>query len=137
MNALDHRPKPPKPYEKLPQYQRDIINDYIKEVATEAALKQEEKDIRVVLDLYIKMICYMLHDSEGFGKKRLTRFLQNHKHMFKGQNRLVTRGEQLDYLNKRMEEIFGKDGFPHHIIDSIIGEVEIIDASQEEGDTDG
>ena len=78
------------------------------------------------------MICYMLHDTERFGKKRLTRVLYNHKRMFKGQNRLVTRGEQLDYLNKRMDEIFGKDGFPTEIIDSILGEVELIDAEEVE-----
>lgn len=132
MNALDYRPKPPKEYHQLSKAGQKRIEDYIIEIATEAAKKQEEKDIRVVLELYIKMICYMLHDTERFGKKRLTRFLYNHKRMFKGQNRLVTRGEQLDYLNKRMDEIFGKDGFPSYIIDSILGEVELIDAKEVE-----
>ena len=130
MNALDYRPRPPRSYEQLPKAQQDRIQEYIVECATEAAMRQEEKDVRLVLDLYIKMFCYMLHDTEGLGKKRLTRVLYNHKRMFKGQNRLVTRGEQLDYLNKRMEEIFGKDGFPNEIIDSILGEVEIIDAKE-------
>lgn len=123
----------PREYHQLSKAGQNRINEYIIECATEAAKKQEEKDIRIVLDLYIKMICYMLHDTLGFGKKRLKRVLHNHKHMFKGQNRLVTRGEQLDYLNKRMDEIFGKEGFPNEIIDSILGEVEIIDAPQEEG----
>ena len=121
----------PKEYHELSRRGQERINEYIIECATEAAKKQEEKDIRIVLDLYIKMICYMLHDTERFGKKRLKRVLYNHKRMFKGQNRLVTRGEQLDYLNKRMDEIFGKDGFPNDIIDSILGEVEIIDAPEE------
>lgn len=131
MNALDHRPKPPREYHQLSKAAQKRIEDYIIECATEAAKKQEEKDIRTVLELYIKMICYMLHDTERFGKKRLTRVLYNHKRMFAGQNRLVTRGEQLAYLNKRMDEIFGKDGFPSHIIDSILGEVEIIDAKED------
>ena len=131
MNALDYRPKPPREYHQLSKAGQNRINEYIIECATEAAKKQEEKDVRIVLDLYIKMVCYMLHDTERFGKKRLKRVLHNHKHMFKGQNRLVTRGEQLEYLNKRMDEIFGKDGFPSHIIDSILGEVEIIDAPEE------
>lgn len=128
MNALDYRSKPPKEYHQLSRAGQKRIEDYIIECATEAAKKQEEKDIRIVLDLYIKMVCCLFHDSEGFGKKRLTRALYNHKRMFGYQNRLVTRGEQLEYLNKRMDEIFGKDGFPSHIIDSILGEVEIIDA---------
>ena len=130
MNALDHRPKRPREYHELSKSGQKRIEDYIVEIATEAAKKQEEKDIRIVLELYIKMFCYMLHDTERFGKKRLIRFLYNHKRMFKGQNRLVTRGEQLDYLNKRMDEIFGKDGFPSYIIDSILAEVEIIDAKE-------
>ena len=130
MNALDHRPKRPREYHELSKSGQKRIEDYIVEIATEAAKKQEEKDVRVVLELYIKMICYMLHDTERFGKKRLTRVLYNHKRMFKGQNRLVTRGEQLDYLNKRMDEIFGKDGFPSYIIDSILAEVELIDAKE-------
>lgn len=133
MNALDHRPKPPKEYHQLSKAAQKRIEDYIIECATEAAKKQEEKDVRIVLDLYIKMVCCLFHDSEGFGKKRLTRVLYNHKRMFNYQNRLVTRGEQLAYLNKRMDEIFGKDGFPSHIIDSILGEVEIIDAEVENG----
>jgi hypothetical protein len=61
------------------------------------------------------------------------RYLYNKKRAINYQNRLVTRGEQLDYLNKRMDEIFGKDGFPSHIIDSILGDVEIIDAEVENG----
>ena len=122
----------PKEYHELSRSAQKRIENYIIEIATDAAKKQEEKDVRIVLELYIKMICYMLHDTERFGKKRLTRVLYNHKRMFKGQNRLVTRGEQLDYLNKRMDEIFGKDGFPTEIIDSILGEVELIDAKEVE-----
>lgn len=122
----------PKEYHELSRKAQKRIEGYIIEIATDAAKKQEEKDVRIVLDLYIKMVCYMLHDTERFGKKRLTRVLYNHKRMFKGQSRLVTRGEQLDYLNKRMDEIFGKDGFPTEIIDSILGEVELIDAEEVE-----
>ena len=130
MNALDHRPKPPREYHQLSKAAQKRIEDYIIECATEAAKKQEEKDIRTVLELDMKIDVCVLHDSEGFGKKKLMRYLYNKKRAINYQNRLVTRGEQLDYLNKRMDEIFGKDGFPSHIIDSILGEVEIIDAEE-------
>lgn len=130
MNALDHKPKPPREYHQLSKAGQKRIEDYIIECATEAAKKQEEKDIRTVLELDMKIDICVLHDSEGFGKKKLTRYLYNKKRAINYQNRLVTRGEQLDYLNKRMDEIFGKDGFPSHIIDSILGEVEIIDAKE-------
>lgn len=124
--------KIPKPYQDLPQKQQEVIKQYIVELATEAARHQEEKDCRLILDLYMKMVCCVLHDAFGFGEKRLIQFLGNHKRMFNFQYRLVMKGEQLDYLNKRMGEIFLKNGFPQDFIDSLLGEVEIIDAPEGE-----
>ena len=117
-------------YAELTKKQQQVIEDYIVEMATEAAKKQEEHDCRVILDLYMKMVCCMLHDSFGFGEKRLNYFMGNHKRVFARQNKLVTRGEQIAYLDKRMNEIFKKNGFPQRFIDDIIGEVEIVDSTE-------
>lgn len=122
--------KVPKDYHQMSQSQKKRIENYIVEMATEAARKQEEHDCRVVLDLYMKMMCCVLHDAFGFGEKRLTRFIANHKRVFARQNKLVSRGEQIGYLNTRMAEIFKKDGFPQQFIDDIVGEVEIVDAKE-------
>jgi type II secretory pathway predicted ATPase ExeA len=64
-------------------------------------------------------------DAYGFGEKRLRIFLAGHKRVFARQFRLVERGEQLQYLNKRMDEIFKKDGFPQNFIDDLLGEVDV------------
>ena len=120
----------PKVWQDLSAKQKQRIEEYILEVATEAAKKQEEHDCRVILDLYMKMVCCMLHDSFGFGEKRLNYFMGNHKRVFARQNKLVDRGEQIAYLNKRMDEIFKKNGFPQRFIDDIIGEVEIVDSKE-------
>ena len=122
----------PKLYQDLDKKQQEVIKNYIAELATEMARQQEEKDCRLILDLYMKMVCCVLHDAFGFGEKRLIRFLGNHKRMFNFQNRLVMKGEQLEYLNQRMDEIFKKDGFPQGFFDSLLGEVEIIDAPEGE-----
>lgn len=122
--------KVPKDYHQMSQSQKKRIENYIVEMATEAARKQEEHDCRVVLDLYMKMMCCVLHDAFGFGERRLVRFIANHKRVFARQNKLVTRGLQIDYLNKRMAEIFKKDGFPQQFIDDIVGEVEIVEAKE-------
>lgn len=119
--------KVPRDYHQMSPAQKKRIEDYIVEMATEAARKQEEHDCRVVLDLYMKMMCCVLHDAFGFGEKRLTRFIGNHKRVFARQNKLVTRGEQIGYLDRRMAEIFPKDGFPQKFIDEIVGEVELVD----------
>lgn len=126
--------KVPRDYHQMSQSQKKRIENYIVEMATEAARKQEEHDCRVVLDLYMKMMCCVLHDAFGFGERRLVRFIANHKRVFARQNKLVSRGEQIGYLNTRMAEIFKKDGFPQQFIDDIVGEVEIVDAEERKGE---
>lgn len=39
----------------------------VEEFALEVANEQLNKDMRVVLDLYIKMVCLTLHETFGFG----------------------------------------------------------------------
>lgn len=122
----------PREYESLSPKQKERLKQYCIEVATNAAMKQEEHDCRVILDLYMKMVCCILHDAFGFGEKRLTYFIGNHKRLFYRQNRLVSKGQQLEYLNKRMSEIFKKDGFPQEFMDDLLGAVDLVDAPEED-----
>ena len=122
----------PKEYQDLSPKQKERIKSYIVEAATDAAKQIEERDCRVILDLYMKMVCCTLHDAFGFGEKRLTMFLGNHKRLFHRQSKLVDKGGQIEYLNRRMAEIFKKDGFPQEFIDSIVGSVEIVNEKQQE-----
>lgn len=110
----------PKPWERLPKSQKEAIADYMQEIV----MKQEEKDARIMLDLYIKMVCVTLHDAFGFGEKRLTMFLGNHKRLFYRQSKMVKDGSQIEYLDRRMAEIFKKDGFPEGFFEKLIGPVE-------------
>lgn len=121
----------PKEYRDLNPKQQERLRQYCVQVAMEAAEKQEEHDNRVILNLYIKMACCILHDAFGFGPKRLTYFLGNHRRVFAKQARLVANGEQLEYLDRRMGEIF-KKGFPQEFIDGLIGAVEPVDSSEED-----
>lgn len=123
----------PKAYRDLTPKAKEQLKAYIVEVATDAARQQEEHDCRVIFDIYMKMVCCVLHDGFGFGEERLTTFIGNHRRLFARQSRLVDKGEQLEYLNKRMSEIFKKNGFPQEFIDNILGEVEIVDTPQKEG----
>lgn len=122
----------PREYESLPPAQKERLKQYCIDVAMDAARKQEENDCRIILDAYMKMVCCVLHDAFGFGEKRLNYFLGNHRQLFDRQNRLVTKGEQQSYLNRRMSEIFKKDGYPVDFIQTLIGEIEIVDAPQKE-----
>jgi hypothetical protein len=114
----------PKEYSTLSTGQRQRIEDYCKNVAFEAARKTTEKDGRIMLDLYIKMVCLVLHDAFGFGEKRLNYFLATHSSLFRDQRKKVQNGTQVEYLDKRMGEIFKKNGFPKSFFDKMLGPVE-------------
>ena len=115
----------PKPYDQLPDKDKEKIRAFIRQVALEAAEVEIQRIARIMLDIYMKMACVMLHDGFGFGKKRLRMFLAGHKRVFARQFKLVERGEQLKYLNGRMTEIFKKDGFPQDFVDDLLGEVKV------------
>lgn len=117
--------KIPKSYKQLSHTDQQDLKKFTQEVALEAAEMMLEKDSRVMLDIYMKMACLVLHDAFGFGEKRLTMFIGNHKRLFHRQAKLVQRGEQLKYLNQRMTEIFKKDGFPQKFVDDLLGEVDV------------
>lgn len=114
----------PKPYERLPKTQKERIEAHARNLALVAAREATERDARIMLDIYIKMVCLTLHDGFGFGEKRLTVFLGNHRRLFQRQRKLVKNGTQLEYLDKRMAEIFKKNGFPQKFFDDMLGEVE-------------
>ena len=110
----------PKAWQSLPSAQKKKIEEHARQIARECIAKDE----RIMIDLYIKMVCLTLHDAFGFGEKRLLMFLGNHRRLFKKQRKMVQDGTQVDYLNKRMAEIFKKDGFPQQFFDEMLGEVE-------------
>ena len=109
----------PRSFRSLSPGSRKQVVEYAQNVARE----QTEYDMRIVLDLYIKMVCVTLHDAFGFGEKRLTYFLGCHKRLFYRQRRMVSEGTQIEYLDKRMKDIFKKDGFPQQFFDDMLGPV--------------
>ena len=110
----------PRSWQSLPPAQRKKIEEYL----SQEVKKQIEKDMRIMLDLYIKMVCVTLHDAFGFGEKRLNMFLGNHRRLFSKQQRMVKNNTQIEYLNKRMTEIFRKDGFPQSFFDDMLGKID-------------
>ena len=118
--------QPPKAWGSLSLSQRKAITEYARGVARE----QTEKDGRIMLDLYIKMVCKTLHEVFGFGERRLYLFLGNHRALFKEQVEMVKNGTQIEYLNEEMAKIFRKSGFPESFFDSILGPVDKEDSDE-------
>ena len=114
----------PKEYDRLSPTQRKHIADFCRETAYQAAKETTERDGRIMLELYIKMVCKTLHDTFGFGEKRLYLFLGNHKRLFREQAAMVKDGTQVEYLNGEMDKIFRRSGFPNAFFEGILGPVE-------------
>lgn len=110
----------PREWENLTKAQKQKVIDYCLSVLRE----QEDKDMRIVLDLFIKMSCALNHDLFGHGEKRLNLYIGNFQMMFREQARLVSKGKQLEFLDGRMAKIFRKKGFPQEFVDGIIGKVD-------------
>ena len=106
---------------------RKRVDEYALEVANE----QLNKDMRVVLDLYIKMVCLTLHETFGFGEKRLDTFLAQHKALFIEQQKLVNAGTQLEVIDERIGKIFRRHGFPQYFFDKMLGPVETDNKTKE------
>ena len=110
----------PREWENLTKAQKQKVIDYCLSVLRE----QEDKDMRIMLDLFIKMSCALNHDLFDHGEKRLNLYIGNFQMMFREQARLVSKGKQLEFLDGRMAKIFRKKGFPQEFVDGIIGKVD-------------
>ena len=110
----------PRQWESLSKGDKKIITDYCLSVLQE----QQDKDMRIILELFIKMMCTLLHDTRGCGEKRLTIFIGDFQILFREQQKLVSKGKQLEFLNKRMSEVFVRGGFPQSFVDNLLGKVD-------------
>ena len=113
--------KPPRAWNSLPEHEKDQIRDWAKQIALQAAEDQLNRDIKGVLIRYLKMFCIILHDADGYGERKLCRLIWAHKRMFFMQRKAVVNGTQDEYLDRRMSEIFKKDGFPQAFLDDLLG----------------
>jgi hypothetical protein len=114
----------PRSWLQLPKREQEKIEEYVKGIAQ----KEVEREARLILDLYMKMVCMVLHDAFYFDEDDLNMFLGNHRLMFKRQLKMVKNDTQIEYLNRRMAEIFKKDGFPKEFLDGLLGEVVVAEA---------
>ena len=80
-----------------------------------------EKNMRIMLDLYMKMVCVTLHDKLSLSEEELMLFLGHHRELFREQVKMVRSDEQIEYLDARMAEIFKKNGFPKGFFDRMLG----------------
>ena len=116
--------RPPKEIKDLKPGEARRIEEYYDNFYRNEYTKALERDGRIMLDLYMKMTCVTMYDKMGYTEDEIYLFLGHHRELFHDQVKRVRSGEQVDYLNRRMEEIFKTRGFPQGFFDKMLGSVE-------------
>ena len=116
--------RPPKEIKDLKPGEARRIEEYYDNFYRNEYTKALERDGRIMLDLYMKMTCVTMYDKMGYTEDEIYMFLGHHRELFHDQVKRVRSGEQVDYLNRRMEEIFKTRGFPQGFFDKMLGSVE-------------
>jgi hypothetical protein len=103
----------------LPREWEQLSPSSQKRVA-EAYDRQLEQNMNVMLDIFLKMSCCVLHDSKGMSEEELYAYLGNYRQIFRRHQNHVRAGTQLEELDRRMREIFQTSGYPDEFFKSMI-----------------
>ncbi|MBQ9760120.1 MAG: hypothetical protein IJW16_02095 [Clostridia bacterium] len=91
----------------------------------EAYDRQLEQNMNVMLDIFLKMSCAVLHDSRGMTEEELYAYLGNYRQLFRRHQNMVRAGTQLEELDRKMREIFPASGYPDDFFKSMIHSWEV------------
>ena len=116
--------RPPKEIKDLKPGEARRIEEYYDNFYRNEYTKALERDGRIMLDLYMKMTCVTMYDKLQMTEDEIYLFLGHHRELFHDQVKRVRSGEQVDYLNRRMEEIFKTKGFPQGFFDKMLGKTD-------------
>lgn len=102
-------------YNSLPYKEQEKI----KQVAYEIAKEQFAKDLQLIMDQLIKMSCQTLHTTFGFGERRMTYYLGSLRRTFSRNIKANRDGIMLQELDRQMQHIFRRDGYPDALFQQI------------------
>jgi hypothetical protein len=104
----------PKSWDRLPDSEKKKI-EQVKE-------EEIERRMLVILDIFLKMSCISLNETEGKGENSLNCYLGNFYHIFEKHKDLVQKGEQMEFLDAKIRKIFRKHGYPDEFFRSMFGD---------------
>lgn len=113
-----NRPKPeklPKAWDRLPQYERDLIIKIMSETACETA----DKQLADTQEIWIKLCCILLHDRHDMDEEELLQFIAGWKRMYRRNARLKNKEEQTAWLDSELARCFPSCNFPQFRIDEM------------------
>ena len=105
----------PKSFNQLPKAEQNAIQEALNEQLSHLVDKEEAE----VQEIWIKLACILLHETYGFGEKRLMQFIAAWNRIYSRNERLKTKSEQTAWLDAEMAKCFPKCGFPQSRIDHL------------------
>lgn len=105
----------PKSFNQLPKAEQNAIQEALNEQLSHLVDKEEAE----VQEIWIKLACILLHETYGFGEKRLMQFIAAWNRIYNRNERLKTKSEQTAWLDAEMAKCFPKCGFPQSRIDHL------------------
>ena len=127
-NLKNARPRPPREWERLPDRDKHIIIQYLKDKVMEELEQTLIPDlVRINLDheeaelqkVWLQIMCIANHDAHGHGRLRNLLTLRRWKAIYAKIERMESKEERDEWLDPEIEKIFGKGGYPHEWVDSL------------------
>ncbi len=107
--------KPPRPFERLPEYQRQQINKFFTDQMYNGMDKENER----VQEVMIKANCIYKHDFEGADEEQLLQYIASWRRFYRTIERFKTEEELNAWLSEQMKRCFPTCGFPQMRIDEL------------------
>ena len=104
-----------KSFINLPEREKQIINEEL----TKEIVKQVTHEQAELQKVWLQYACIVLNRCFGFGRKRLLLFLANWKEMYRINSEMDSKEERDEYINGKIDRIFGKIGYPRAYIDKL------------------
>ena len=127
-NIAQARPRAPKEWERLPDRDKHIIIQYLKDKVAEELEQTILPDlVRINLDheeaelqkVWLKIMCIAMHEEHSRGQERNLRTLRRWKRLYAKVERMKGKGERDAWLDAEISKIFRKGGYPTEWVDRL------------------
>lgn len=127
-NLANARPRAPKEWERLPDRDKHIIIQHLKEKVMEELEKTLIPDlVRINLDheeaelqkTWLKLLCIVMHEEHGHGEVRSRRTLRKWKRIYHAYGRMKSQAERDEWMSAKIGKIFRKSAYPDEWVDSL------------------
>lgn len=127
-NIAQAKPRAPKEWERLPDRDKHIIIQYLKEKVMEeleqtlipelllANLNHEGAELQKV---WLKVMCIVMHEEHHHGEMRNRQTLRGWKRVYAKIERMKSKEERDEWLDAKIKKIFRKGGYPKEWVDRL------------------